>query len=325
MAIDSTTGKESSLVEFICKKFQYAGANVTIQSIPNESGNVFLKWGDAHPNIIFCTHLDTVFPYIAPIERLDSVWGRGACDAKGQIVTMYTVCTQLFNEGYTNFGLLLLINEESNSLGAKIANELINNCQFMIIGEPTSNKLIKAANGVILFDVIAIGKSVHSGYPEYGSNAINHLQQFFNKLTNTDFPYDKILGKTTYNIGELHSINSVNVISDKAVCKILFRSTFASHDLIEKKILSLVDENINISMINKSSPINFFTLPEFETDIVHFGSDAASFTKCGTRLLFGPGSILSAHSNEEKIEISDIETAVKKLKLLYYRLRGLVC
>lgn len=50
-------------------------------------------------------------------------YGRGTCDAKGQIFAMWEACKQLEAKGCTDFGLLLLAGEETGSFGAKAFRE----------------------------------------------------------------------------------------------------------------------------------------------------------------------------------------------------------
>ena len=55
--------------------------------------NLLLCWGE--PRVVFCTHMDTVPPYLPPRFLEDRVLGRGSCDAKGQIYAMYKACRRL--------------------------------------------------------------------------------------------------------------------------------------------------------------------------------------------------------------------------------------
>lgn len=318
MAINSTTGSEYKLADYLAKHLKPKGATLKIQKTSKKQKNLFFRWGK--PKIIFCTHLDTVAPYIAPHKKSNVVHGRGACDAKGQIATMYETCKQLYQEGQNNFGLLLLTDEEKTSTGAKSANKLITGCKYTIVGEPTENKLITAAKGVTLIEITALGKAAHSGYPEKGKNAVEKLRVFLNKLAKLKFPIDRKLGKTTYNVNLLKTANPLNVVPDKAACKIQFRTTFASYNHLQTKIEKIIDKNIKLRVIFHNSPMSFFTVPGFKTGTVAFGSDAPHLNNLGKTLLYGPGDILHAHIKTEQIKISDLIKAVKNLKQLYYKL-----
>ncbi len=318
MTIDSTTGSEHRLADYLVKNFKPVGATIKIQRTARKQKNIFFKWGK--PKIVFCTHLDTVAPYIPPHQKAGIIHGRGACDAKGQITAMYETCRQLYQEGQKDFGLLLLADEEKKSTGAKTANKLVKHCKYIIIGEPTENKLITAAKGILLAEVTTTGKAAHSGYPEHGESAVENLRLFLNKLAAIKFPKDRQLGKTTYNVSLAKTINPLNVIPDKATCKILFRTTFTSHNHLEKIIKKLAGKKVQLKIINDGSPMSFFTVPGFKTGRVSFGSDAPHLSNLGKRLLYGPGNILNAHTENEQIKISELKKAVIDLKKLYYNL-----
>ncbi len=318
LAIDSTTGKEGRLADFLVNKVTPQGAKTAIHHVAHDQKNVFFTWGC--PKVIFCTHLDTVPPYIQPQKKAGKIYGRGACDAKGQIAAMYQACQELYQEQQQDFGLLLLAAEETNSAGAKLANTLIKGSQFIIIGEPTNRKLTTAAKGNMLIELKVSGRSAHSGYPEHGKCAIKTFNLFLNKLAKLKFSVDKKLGKTTYNISCLSTDNSHNVVADNLQCKLFFRTTFKSHHLIEQKLRKVAGKDVKIKQVSASQPITFFTVPGFPKAAVSFGSDAPSLSRLGQPILYGPGSILHAHTIKEQIKIKDLKLAVRDLKKLYYKL-----
>jgi acetylornithine deacetylase len=318
LTIDSTSGQEENLADFITTNYKPQNAVVEIQLIPNGKKNVYFKWGD--PKIIFCSHLDTVPPYIAPSSDATTIYGRGACDAKGQIAVIYQACQELSAARQTDFGMLLLAGEEEGSYGAEVANQLISGCNYVIVCEPTGNKLISAAKGNLLFAGKIIGKTAHSGYPELGVSALETFHAFLNELAALDFPKDKMLGATTYNIGLLHSDNACNVIPDKITFNLLFRTTFATCNILQAMVTSLANEYIEINCLYGDLPQQFYVLPGFATDVVAFGSDAPKLFNLGKPLLYGPGSILVAHSTHEQVAIADLERAVIDLQKIYYTL-----
>lgn len=320
MAIDSTSGKEGELAHYIANSVNLPGATLEKQSVEGETINLLFKWGS--PKIIFCTHLDTVPPFIPPTVESDTIFGRGACDAKGQIVTAFNVCRDLYAAGETNFGLLLLAGEEVGSKGAKVANRKIEGCQYVIVGEPTENRLIKAGKGVELFEVEIKGRSSHSGYPHLGDSAIDRMRLFLNKLALLKFPDDSLLGATTYNIGNLSSANAYNVVSNFISFKLYFRTTFASHSLIEESLNSIADSMTKVLKRHKEMPIYFHYIDGFEAGVVAYGCDAPSLTNLGKPLLYGAGSITTAHTSEEQVTVTEIEKAIVDLKEIYKSLKS---
>lgn len=319
MEIESTSGMEGPISNYIAENYKPAGAVLEIQKIDNVLKNLFYTWGK--PEIIFCSHLDTVPPYIPPKIKDGIIYGRGSCDAKGQLVVLSQACEKLYADGYTNFGLLMNCGEEVGSYGAIKANETIKGSRYCIVGEPTENKLIKASKGNINVDVNFSGRSCHSGYPEHGDSAVNRMIKFVNSLDKMierkAFPDDEILGGVTYNIGMLSSPNAHNVISDRVTMKIFFRTTFATHDMLMSELEKIKDENTEIIENFRHSPVKFETFPGFETGIVSYGTDAPSMPNLGKMILYGPGSILDAHTHNEHIKVKDMEKAVDDLVKIY--------
>jgi acetylornithine deacetylase len=230
--------------------------------------NLLLTWGS--PRIVFCSHLDTVPPYIKPEFpegvflsepslrdpshqrwappsyaaegghrfgeehplRDDIIKGRGSCDAKGQVFAMVTACQRLAEAGETGFGLLLLAGEETGSWGAKAFAKTGFQAEYLVVGEPTDNCMVSASKGTKSFDLKFKGEPFHSGYPQYGVSAVDLFVEFVNKLKHQDFRLDPLLGETTWNIGLLQSDNPQNILSPELTCRIYFRTTFLSDETV---------------------------------------------------------------------------------------------
>lgn len=233
---------------------------------------------------------------------------------------MYIACRRLAAEGVTDFGLLLLHGEETGSFGAKEFREYPGG-KLVVVGEPTDNCMVTAAKGTKAFAVTVKGKSFHSGYPENGDNAIERFVDFAVKLREKEFPSDRILGATTFNIGKLVSDNPQNIISDRVSCRVYFRTTFESDREVSEYMDSLASDHIEIESLGGDSPMRFTTLQGFPTTTVSFGSDAPQLTNFKERILCGPGSILVAHRNDEYISVKDIDKAIDLYVEIYYKYR----
>ena len=57
-------------------------------------------------------------------------------------------------------------------------------------------------------------------------------------------------------------------------------------------------------------------IPGFDTITVNYGTDVANLEGDFTRYLYGPGTILVAHSDHEALTVGDLETAVEDYKKL---------
>ena len=322
LSIDSTSGKERKLAEWLLEHLE-APARQAME-VGDGTLNLLFSWGT--PKVVFCTHLDTVPPYIAPTFNDDVISGRGACDAKGQIFAMYEACKALEAEGCTGFGLLLLAGEETGSWGAKAFSKTGFKAPFLIVGEPTENKMVSAAKGTLSYDLKFEGRAFHSGYPEFGESAIDKFNEFYNKLKAKDFGEDPELGKTTWNVGLLRSDNPQNILSPEVTCRLYFRTTFVSHEAVKAWMEEMAGQagydEIVAAARGGDVPARYVTLPGFESAPVAFGSDAPHLTGFGHKIICGPGSIRFAHRPDEHILPQELEAAVGLYTRLYAALTG---
>lgn len=304
LSIDSTSGKEREMAQWLHEHLE--APEKELMEVGDGTLNLFLKWGT--PRVVFCSHMDTVPPYIPPVFWDDKVCGRGSCDAKGQIYAMYTACKKLEAEGCSGFGLLILAGEETGSWGAKAFSKTGFKAPFLIVGEPTENKMISASKGTKSYDLVFHGKAFHSGYPEHGISAVERFIAFYNSLKAVKFPVDPVLGETTWNVGLLRSDNPQNILSPELSCRLYFRTTFASDEVVCDYMAGVAEA----SPRGGDKPAKYVTLPGFETAPASFGTDAPHLTGFGHKIICGPGTVLVAHRDDEHILLADIEKAIEQ-------------
>lgn len=324
---DSTTGTERKFAEFMAKEIGECGC--TRYDVGDGSLNLLFRWGSREPEIYLCSHLDTVPPYVPPAfrpvkagETLPDgktalkddilITGRGSCDAKGQIFSMLEACRKKASEGLDGFALLLLSGEETGSFGAKAYTKDCAGGKWVVVGEPTDNKMVTASKGTKSFSVRITGKACHSGYPELGKSAVDTFINFVNTLKRTEFPEDAILGHTTWNIGRLVSDNPQNILSPELSFRLYFRTTFASDMPVCEFMEKIKGPDILVENFGGDSPMRYDTVPGKECTAVSFGSDTPRLTKFIHRSLCGPGSISVAHTPQEYVLASDLETAAEQ-------------
>ena len=343
--IDSTSGKEAGFADFLAERLLTPACKVEEYEVGDGTKNLFFSWGE--PKVVFCTHLDTVPPYISPTVSEEGgivFHGRGTCDAKGQIFAMYEACKALEAKGYEGFGLLLLAGEETGSFGAKAFREQHPGAEWVIVGEPTDNCMASASKGTKAFEVTFEGKAFHSGYPQYGLSAVEMFNDFMNALRSIGFPQDELLGDTTWNVGKLISDNPQNILSDKLTCRVYFRTTFESDEMVCNVMRNIAGEGarlrfgrrkvqdgsdivskdvaswqkyMSVRALGGDTPTKYDTLKGFPTKPVAFGSDAPQLTNFRRKILCGPGSILVAHRPEEHIALPDLQKAKENYIHMY--------
>jgi len=315
LSIDSTSGKERALSEFLAGRLSAEWLERT--EVGDGTENLLFGWGT--PKVVFCTHMDTVPPYIPPTFDGEAVRGRGACDAKGQIFAMYTACRRLAGEGCTDFGLLLVSGEETGSFGAKAFARTAFRAPWLIVGEPTDNRMVSRTKGTKSFDLHFTGEAFHSGYPQYGVSAVDLFTDFVNELRAADIPVDPDLGETTWNIGLLRSDNPQNILSPALDCRIYFRTTEAS-DRYVCEWMARPRERLAVTARGGDAPATYLTLEGFPSAPVAFGSDAPHLGNFAHRAICGPGSITVAHRDDEHIRPADLECAADQYVRMYKQL-----
>ena len=122
--------------------------------------NVYAAAG-GRPRVVLNSHIDTVPPWFASSEDDEYLYGRGACDTKGIIAAMIAAGERLRADGMNDFAFLFVVGEETDSIGAKMANiEFADlGSEYVLVGEPTESTFARASKGALTcfvrFDGIA--------------------------------------------------------------------------------------------------------------------------------------------------------------------------
>lgn len=305
--IESISGNEANVVEFLAGYLADLGFVVELQDAAPGRPNLYAKRGE--PDVVLSTHTDTVPPYVELREDSEYLYGRGACDTKGLLAAMLKAAESLLAEKVTDFGLLLLVGEENGSVGAYVANHIPNRCRYLINGEPTESKLALGSKGALRAILRAEGRAAHSAYPQLGDSAIEKLLDVLSDLREAQLPTDETLGATTVNIGLIAGGVAANVIAPAAEAEVMFRvvsNTAALREVLEKTVAGRAAIDYGF----QCEPVFTHRLDGFETAVVSFTTDIPALTNWGKPLLFGPGSIHDAHTAGEKIAKQELLAAV---------------
>jgi len=322
--IDSVTPNEEAvgryLADYLFQIAVHTGGRVDLMPVEAKRFNVFACWGE--PVVTLSTHMDTVPPFFPSREDEKFIWGRGACDTKGIIASMIGAVEAMLWAGERNFAMLFVVGEERNSAGAYFAAQHPRGCSYIINGEPTENKLAVGSKGALRYELTASGKMAHSAYPELGESAIEKLLDALEKVRRIELPQDAVLGQSTLNIGTMSGGRAPNVIPDHAAAEVFIRlvddgnSTRAA---IQEAVKGLVEakEVLHIPALHLRS------LEGFETTVVSYTTDIPAFgTAWGQPLLFGPGSIHFAHTDEERVPKAELLEAVNIYQRMVRQLKS---
>ncbi|MHC4401258.1 MAG: M20 family metallopeptidase [Planctomycetota bacterium] len=192
ISFPSTSGKEHELMGWAAVEFEKLGVEVRRVPLSDRikddedystpipdigyDGRFNLRLrlpgrGDGR-KLLLNTHTDVVPPSQGqekPFEAVSAdgvVYGRGACDAKGQAAAIWLVLATLLDMGTPLAGDVIahLVVEEENGGNGTLAmvrnGEEADGC---IVMEPTAGKVFTSVRGAVWFRVFCEGKAGHSG------------------------------------------------------------------------------------------------------------------------------------------------------------------
>jgi acetylornithine deacetylase len=318
ISIPSISGDEKRVAEFLADYLNSAGFQIELQEVEPNRPNIYARRG--MPDVVLSTHTDTVPPYVEFGEDDEFIYGRGACDAKGIIAAMVKAAESLVESNVTDFGLLFVVGEEAGSPGARAANSIASTSRYLVNGEPTESKLALGSKGALRAVLKARGRAAHSAYPHMGESAIDKLLDVLNDLRRRELPRDETLGATTMNIGRINGGVAANVIPPEAEAELMFR-VVTETDSLKRIIEDATAGRAEVEYTFACDPVFTEALEGFETAVVAFTTDIPLLTNWGRPLLFGPGSILDAHTAHEKISKRELVEAVNVYKSMVMRLK----
>ncbi len=279
--------------------------------------------------IIFLAHMDTVSgagmnnPFLAKIKD-NKIWGRGACDDKGPLATLFSTLIGLKNRGVTmNYDVTLVgsVDEECSMAGSyQLAAKNPAGWDLCVALEPSNLQPISTHIGVYRCRILpnpASNNILKQIKTELGGlkDAIDkqrHSQLGYSKMTVT------LLGNdvNTQNSEESRLLVDIRLLPGQNPAKI---HTFIKQVVGNKgRVIPLT-----AAMALNSNPENYL-IKTFQNSIqsqnlpaeliaVPFPSDCSQLTNSGACLVWGPGDYKVAHGSEEFIDIDQLAEACRVL------------
>ncbi len=259
--IESISGNEAAVANYLYGELCRLGYQTRKMPVEGNRFNLYATSPDQpNPAIVFSTHMDTVPPFIPSSEDTDRIYGRGSCDAKGIIAAQVAAAERLRRENL-HVGLLFVVGEERDSLGAQVANDHAPaSCKFLVNGEPTENRIALASKGTLRVEVTARGRMAHSAYPELGESAIDKLIPALTRLRAMPLPSDPEVGPCTLNIGLIEGGRAPNVIPDYAHADLLYRLVGKTEDL-RRQIAATAGDQVEVTFPLELPFLRFRTDP----------------------------------------------------------------
>jgi acetylornithine deacetylase len=268
-------------------------------------------------------------------EREDkNIKGRGSVDAKGSVATQIIAANSLLSTKQIHpddVCFLYVVGEETGGDGMRAANDLKLKPKTIIFGEPTEGKLASGHKGMLSFKLHAKGKAAHSGYPWLGLSANEVLVTALAALMELgqSLPEDDKFGLTTINLGKIQGGVAHNVVAESAEALIAVRIAQGTPAAMKNETINAIDTAIAKFLKESQVPRDILDIefsgegyspvdidadvPGFESMIVNYGTDIPNLKQTvdgQKRYLYGPGSILVAHSDHEALTERQLKSAV---------------
>jgi acetylornithine deacetylase len=307
-ALDSTSGHEAAILPALLAALETRGAQVEVRELAPGRCNVLATWGE--PQVLFTTHLDTVPPFLPVRLEGDTLFARGACDAKGQIAAQLLAVDRLRAEGRTGFAWMGLAGEETDSIGASAAlqwRDRFSACRALVNGEPTGLLLASGQRGVENLLLACTGRAAHGGSPELGHSAILDLLDWLQGLRALPLGRDAELGPEVWNLGTLEGGQGVNIVPDRAEALLNLRTVPGSG--FRRALQALAPAGAELRVLLADPPCRYPAVPGFERAPMPFGSDLPQLLELAPQaapVLAGPGSIRVAHTAQEHLTLQDL-------------------
>ena len=310
--IDSTTGRERAAGEWLAGVLRGLGYAVTEQPLDRGCANLLATLDP--PQVVLSTHFDCVPPFIPSSIRDGRLYGRGSCDAKGILAAQLAAAERLRASGERHVGLLFVVGEERGSDGATLANANAEKSRYLVNGEPTDSRLASATRGILRVKLVAHGRAAHSAAPQEGESAIEKLVDALVQLRGLPLPSDSGLGQTFYTVGLIDGGVAPNVIPAHATAEVLFRTIGSADDVL--RAIAPLATRVTVEEVLRMPPVKMHTVPGFETAVFPFTTDVPLLDRWGTPLLFGPGSFLVAHTDDEHVSLAELHAATDSYERL---------
>jgi acetylornithine deacetylase len=311
------------------------------------------------PTIVFNTHLDVVPPSenqtdaFSPRRVEGKIFGRGACDAKGQAAVLLALAVLLRAKKLQPPGDILfhlVIEEECGGNGtlAMIRRDLQANAAIVL--EPTEMAVIPAVRGAMWFELQTFGKAGHSGSAKGRISAFDKAIEAMDILRGY---HDRLLAESRgielfdvfpdpmpLTFGQCTAGTWPAIVPEKAVVKGVFgflpnRTRAQVREGMLEAIRTEGDEwlrehfELSFPMLHSEGnllpvdhPLVTSLLRAIRKSKVKENISAMT-ASCDSWLynnrakiptvVFGPGSLSHAHSAQEQIAIEDVLTAASVL------------
>ncbi len=332
---------ERALAEFLADKCDDLGfEDINI----DEVGNIYARKGSGSPKVLLCGHMDVVPGKVKVRREGDSLYGRGASDAKAPLMAMLFAAASVQN----NNGTVIFVgsvDEEGNATGIKnlVKKEL--EVDYAVFGEPSGIRQVTIAyKGRLAINLkITVEDSAHASAPWLSKNAIEESMIFTSELKKgleegqekkskgmlLTATLTEINGGTSHNVTPKECVATMDIrIPVDMNCKTIEQKIATLvKDISERRkveaFYSILDETEPFEAPHNSSIVRAITLGIMDVENIR----PTLIRKTGTGdmnvlgnqwnipvVTYGPGDPHEAHTIDEKVSIEEYLKGIEILK-----------
>ena len=365
----SISGQEERLMQALKEEFLMLCDDVDLVKIPSDiisdpfysnvkknisykdRHNLTLKIrGDSTETLIVNAHADVVpasDEMFEAYEKQGVVFGRGACDDKGQIAAIYLLLRAIRNSGkkpLKNLEVHIVAEEEIGGNGTLAMMQRDLSACLVIIMEPTDLNILTGSRGAVWFRAVTRGIAGHSGEAKSVKNALliavslmDLLQRchkkIFEKLKGVH-PFENFDNPMPLTFGRLHSGEWPAMVPKEAVLEGVFGFLpgMTSKEIIEEILKGIcsagteISGHVDVDFPLQRDPVvtsrELSCVKEFFNSVCKTGikSQFSALPACCDLwfyshekripgVIFGAGELKYAHSDNEHIKLADIKTS----------------
>jgi acetylornithine deacetylase len=366
----STVSRESNLglIEWAQKHLESLGARCRLSyDSERRKANLFASLGPERPGgVVLSGHTDVVpvdgqawdtDPFRAEIAD-DRLYGRGAADMKGFVGTALALASEFVASGLKQpLHFALSYDEEVGCIGVR---ELLSDLEragirpdSVIVGEPTSMRVVIGHKGKHGYRCTVRGLSCHSAYAPQGVNAVEaaaevvaYLKSMARRFRDRG-PHDALFDvtHTTVHTGVMQGGTALNIVPKQCSFDFEFRhlpgddphalleevKAFAEQTLLpemqrvdpasgfEWEVLSVMP-GLDVGTETPTARLALALTDFRDVGKVSFGTEAALFQQAGMpAVVCGPGSIEQAHKPNEYVSLDQLAQCEAFLRRLMQR------
>lgn len=267
------------------------------------------------------------------------VYGRGSCDMKGPVACMLAAAASINAPLHAPLWIVLTADEEIGMHGARhvasasrMYREIVETRSRAIIGEPTCLRVVHAHKGGRTLRAVSRGRAAHSS-TGLGINANFALIPFLQEaaLVNQQMQHapewrdDRFTPPTpTMNLLITDPNTASNITSPRSECTLYFRPMPGqqSEGVVQRLRECAERHGLEFDVLFSGEPL--FTPPDAPfvrellqlsggttPETVAYGTDGGVLTELSCPVVFGPGDIAQAHTDDEWISLEQLELGTR--------------